>query len=138
MVVTFCGHRRLQDKDKVKAWLESTLAELIKQGADTFYLGGYGDFDNLSADVLRNLKRTNPNIRLAFIVPYLGRTGEGYDETIYPELENVPPRFAISKRNEWMVQKSDIVVTYITHTYGGAFQTFNFANRKRKKIISYQ
>lgn len=138
MVVTFCGHRRLQDRNKVKAWLESTLAELIRQGADIFYLGGYGDFDTLSAEVLKKLKKASPNIRLIFVVPYLGRTGEGYDETIYPELEKVPPRFAILKRNEWMVQKADIIVAYITHSYGGAFQTFNFARRKKKKIISYQ
>jgi len=45
MKVTFCGHKELADRMAVKQWLQSVCRELILQGADEFYLGGYGAFD---------------------------------------------------------------------------------------------
>lgn len=35
-----------------------------------------------------------------------------YDYLLYPSIENVPYRFAIAKRNEWMVEQADIIVSY--------------------------
>ena len=58
-------------------------------------------------------------------------------ETLYPEgLEAVHPRFAISWRNKWMIQESDVVVTYITHSRGGAAQFAELAERKKKRVIN--
>ena len=39
---------------------------------------------------------------------------------MYPLLENVIPRFAISKRNEWMIDKADLIIAFVNHEYGGA------------------
>ena len=60
---------------------------------------------------------------------------DGYDGTVYPPLESVPRRFAISRRNEWMVQESDTVVAYVTHGWGGAAKTLDYARRKNRRII---
>ena len=62
----------------------------------------------------------------------------GYDWTVYPGLENVPRRFAISHRNRYMVDKADFVVAYVTHSWGGAAQTLEYANQKKKSIIQYK
>ena len=62
----------------------------------------------------------------------------GYDWTVYPGLENVPRRFAISHRNRYMVDMADFVVAYVTHGWGGAAQTLEYANRKKKSIIQYK
>jgi len=62
---------------------------------------------------------------------------DGYDETIYPPLESIPRKFAILRRNEWMVQESDIVVAYVNHGWGGAAKTLQYARRKKKRIILY-
>ena len=35
-----------------------------------------------------------------------------YDSTLYPPLENVPYKFAISKRNEWMINESDLIIAF--------------------------
>ena len=59
-----------------------------------------------------------------------------YDSTIYPPIENTPMRYAISKRNEWMILNSDIVVAYVKRSYGGAYKTLQFAYRNQKKIIN--
>ena len=57
----------------------------------------------------------------------------GTFETIYPEgLENVPPQFAIDKRNRWMIEQSDFVVVYVKHAIGGAVKFKNIADYKGK------
>jgi uncharacterized phage-like protein YoqJ len=40
----------------VKKWLQDVLTGLISEGAEIYYLGGYGAFDHLAASVLRKLK----------------------------------------------------------------------------------
>lgn len=58
-----------------------------------------------------------------------------YDDTTYPPLEGVPLKFAISKRNEWMVDQADVVVAYVQHSWGGAAATLRYAESKHKRII---
>jgi hypothetical protein len=61
---------------------------------------------------------------------------EDYSDTVFPEgLEKIPPRFAISKRNRWMIEHSDYVVTYVRHSFGGAAQFKALAEKKGKKAI---
>ena len=140
VIVTFCGHSQVSRCQAVERWLYGVTQELIAQGATTFYLGGYGAFDNLAASVLRKQKKQYPQIELVLVMAYLndGRDASGYDRTIYPPLETVPPRFAISRRNRWMVQSSDIVVAYVLHDWGGAATTLRCAKQKKKQIISYR
>ena len=45
-------------------------------------------------------------------------------------------RYAISWRNKWMIRESDVVITYITHSWGGAAQFAEMAKKKRKRIIN--
>ena len=138
-VVTFCGHRDFYGDDAVKRWLRDTVEKLIRRGADDFLLGGYGGFDACAASVVWELKKQYPAIRSTLVLPYLDREVDAakYDTTLYPPLEQVPRRFAISKRNENMVNKADIVVAYVTHDWGGAAATLAYAKRKKKEIINY-
>ena len=137
--VTFCGHAELANPDAVCVWLAETVDCLISQGAVTFYLGGYGAFDRMAASVVREKKRQHPHIESVLVLPYLDREmdASGYDTTVYPPLESIPRRFAISKRNEWMVDASDAVVACVTHDWGGAAKTLAYAKRKKKQIILY-
>ena len=138
-MVTFCGHGELGDREEVWAWLQAVLTQLIEQGERQFYLGGYGAFDRLAAEALRLQKESYPDIEQVLVLAYLNskRNLRGYDATIYPPLETVPPRFAISKRNQWMVEQADIVVAYVTHDWGGAAETLRHARRKKKEIFLF-
>ena len=86
MKITFCGHKDVIDREAVRRWLCSVCSELVAQGADEFYLGGYGDFDHMCAAVLREMKSSNPHIRLVLVLPYLNSSivTDGYSETVYP------------------------------------------------------
>ena len=139
MIVTFCGHRDVSQSDDVRAWLVDCVESLIQEGATDFYLGGYGSFDSMAASVVWKLKEKYPGICSVLVIPYLNRDIDTsrYDLTTYPPLETVPKRFAITKRNEWMVQAADVVVAYVLHGWGGAAATLEYAKRKKKRIILY-
>ena len=49
MQVAFCGHRELEQPERVREWLRQVTGRLIGAGADCFLLGGYGEFDQLAA-----------------------------------------------------------------------------------------
>lgn len=140
MTVTFVGHSKLQKNEKLLAWLEETIVNLIEEGATQFLLGGYGDFDTISAKMVKKVQDTYPHIESYLVIPYLDRKYDTslYNNTIYPPLETVPKRFAISKRNEWMVDDSDVVVAYLLNYAGGSGRTMEYAERRNKKIILYQ
>lgn len=139
MIVTFCGHSELPHNEAVRIWLEDVVASLISEGAREIYLGGYGAFDRLAASVLREKKKTREDLKLVMVLPYLNDRVDtfGYDYIVYPPLEAVPSRFAISKRNEWMVQKAAVVVAYVTRGWGSAAKALDYARRIRKRVILF-
>ena len=62
---------------------------------------------------------------------------DDYSDTMLPEgIEFVHPHDTISWRNSWMLKQSDYVVTYITHTYGGAAQYAKKARNQKKTVIN--
>jgi len=139
VIVTFCGHSQLSDQDAVSKWLDIILPSLIEGGATTFYLGGYGAFDRLAAAAVNRQKAAYSGVETVLVLPYLNRNldASGYDRTTYLPLENVPPHYAIVKRNQWMVETADIVISGVVHGWGGAAKTLDFAKRKKKVIFQY-
>lgn len=139
MKITFCGHKEVADREDVEKWVYMVCRDMVHKGANEFYLGGYGGFDCLCADFLRELKKEQPHIRRILVLPYLNGSmpAEGYDATVYPPLESVPRRFAISRRNEWMVRECDAVIAYVAHSWGGAAKTLKYAKRKKKSILLF-
>ena len=144
MIITFCGHSRLA-KDSVDEISEKVLQVLKSINTDEqilFYLGDYGQFDYIAMKCCKKYKEINENCKLCFITPYLNDTYlknkscDIYDETIYPEIENVPLKYAILKRNEWMVASCDLLVAYVDFTWGGAIKTLEYAHRKGKSYIN--
>ena len=138
-IITFCGHDNVSDIDKVKDWLCNVLDQFVYEENVICYLGGYGGFDRLATSVVRQKQKSNPAVQAVLVIPYLNRKYDEsrYDRTLFPPLESVPPRYAISKRNEWMVAQADVVIAYVTHGWGGAAKTLECARAKRKKIILY-
>lgn len=145
MIITFSGHGSINIDQGVADKIKDFLFETIKKYPDVkFYLGGYGYFDHLVFSILRKLKKGFPNIELIFISPYLDSSysklqiaNEIYDCTLYPPLETVPKKYAILKRNEWMVENCDLLVAYVKYSWGGARKTLDYAIRKKKPYINF-
>ncbi len=144
MIITFFGHSNCLFNDDIKKQLKTILGnEIIKNPSCKFYLGGYGDFDGLCLRALRELKHDFPTIEILFITPYLDKNYSKlelakyyYDDVIFPPIESVPRKFAILKRNEWMVEQADLVIAYVKYSWGGAAKVLEYAKRKKKRIIN--
>lgn len=137
-VCTFFGHSDCYGLNRDK--LVDEIEKLILQGVDLFYMGNHGRFDAMARGAVRQLQGRYPHIRYAVVLAYLpaaGRDSEDYSDTVYPEgLEIGPPRFAIDRRNRWMLQEADICLCYIDHTWGGAYKYYCRAKRQGKTVIN--
>ena len=136
---TFFGHRECPDSVKIKS--QEVLIDLITNNdVDMFYVGNQGQFDAIVHGVLRELKKEYPQINYAVVLAYMPGKQTKYDDysdTMLPEgIESVHPRYAISWRNNWMLRQSDYVVSYITHSWGGAAQFAEKANHQKKTVIN--
>ena len=137
MTVTFFGHK--DTPKEIEPTLRTTLVDLIENhGATEFYVGNNGNFDTMVRRQLEDLSQSYSityNVVLAYL-PVKKSEYDNFTNTLLPEgIEAVPKRFAISYRNKWMIQQSDIVVNYVTHTYGGAAQFKAMAERQGKMVI---
>ena len=147
MTISFVGRSYVAMSDKVKEIVKEQIINSITDAEHiTCYLGGRGDFDEICARVLRELKRDYPEIEMVYVTPYMSLSEQAkikemqrrglYDYSIYPPIENALPRFSILKRNEWMMENADLVIAYVNRSYGGAYKTLQFAIRRKKNIIN--
>ncbi len=145
MIISFFGHAQFQGTEEyeqeILAFLEKQVGE---QGVD-LYLGDHGDFDRFAYDCCKKYQQMHPHVSLIFITPYLTIAYQQnhltyqknrFDAIIYPEIEDKPLRFAITYRNQWMVEQSDYVVCGIMHDFGGAYKAYRHAKRKKKPIFN--
>ena len=142
MTCTFFGHRDT-DKKRVKAPLMSTLIQLIEnKKVDTFYVGNEGGFDLLVRNTLKELKEIYPYINYSIALAYVPKEKEeaqrlDYDLTFVPDgVEEAPIKFAIDRRNRWMIKRSDYVVTCVNSIIGGAAKYKEIAEKKGKIVIN--
>ena len=134
---TFFGHRDCPSS--VKSGLYETIERLIcNQQVNTFYVGTQGAFDRMTYAALVELRKRYSQIKVYRVLAYLPKQGDtDTADTIVPEgIENAHPRYVIVHRNNWMIDRSDYVICYVTHPTGGAYQAVERAKRKGKTIIA--
>ncbi len=139
MVCTFFGHR--DSPEKVKTVLKTVLVDLIENnGVNEFLVGNQGAFDRFAINVLKELKEEyTDKIRCMVVYAYTPteQSKEKEMETIYPEaVATTSPKFAIDRRNRWMIEKANYVVTYVTSPVGGAAKFKSLAEQKNKTIVN--
>lgn len=78
-----------------------------------------------------------------YVTPYILCNNEktksikaAYDEIIYPAIEKTPPKFAIIKRNKWLIDNSNLLIACVKYSWGGAAKTLEYAKKKKIKIIN--
>ena len=134
----FFGHREVTHniRQKLTAIIEKLFTE---EGVTKFYVGHQGQFDSMVYSVLKELKANYPQIRYTVVLAYMPdeHIKEVYGEdTLFPDgLECVLKRFAISKRNDWMIQHSSFAICYVYKITGGAAKFREKAEKRRLQII---
>ncbi len=93
----------------------------------------------MAQKILRDLTRIYPihyEVVLAYLPKEQGKPYEQVSDALVPDgIESVHPRYAIVWRNRWMIEKSDYVISYIRHSYGGAARFSALAEKKKKEVI---
>lgn len=139
---TFFGHKEIHFEKLTDNLIFILTNLIVNKEVDTFFVGNQGDFDKTVLCVLRKLKSQFRHIKFSVVLAYhpsLCKYSDyiSSDETIFPEeLYAVHPKFAISKRNEWMISKSDFAVVFVQHPTGGAAKYRNLAEKKMLTVIN--
>ena len=134
----FFGHREVTHniRPKLTAIIERLITE---EGVTEFYVGNQGQFDSTVYSVLKELKANYPHFRYTVVLAYIPDEyiKEVYGEdTLFPDgLESVPKKYAISKRNVWMIHQSGFVVCYVYKITGGAAKFREKAKKRKLRII---
>ena len=95
---------------------------------------------------VKRLKENHPenSIRLILALPYMrerinrnrGFYTSFYDEIVVPCDTSAYSKGAFSLCNRWKVDRSDFVISFVTKSFGGAFETVKYAEKKGKKVIN--
>lgn len=146
-VCTFAGHREVYQAN-IADKLDEAISRILKNdNCFRFLVGGIGDFDGMCSSAVRRAKRNYPNkqISLELILPYLTQELNenksyyeiSYDDVVVPiELAGVHYKSAITKRNRWMVEKSDWMIAFVYRDFGGAYTSLRYAEKKGLQIIN--
>ena len=139
MTVTFFGHR--DTPCSVQPLLQSVLEELIcQQHATNFLIGCEGAFDRMAIKTLQELQTRYPEIRYTIVYAYYPDQNlfdAPFDCTLFPdELANVPRKFAIDRRNTFLVKRADMLITYVRYHTGGAAKFQKLAEKSGKRVLN--
>lgn len=132
---TFFGHRDAPEEMKPK--IREAIYALIDRGITCFYVGNQGAFDRMVFSELEKISKEK-SIRYYQVLAYFPNGKNNIaNQSILPDgIERVHPRFAIRWRNDWMIEKSEIIVAYVYRNYGGAAKFTEKARNKGRKIIN--
>ena len=134
----FIGHRNTQPEVAQKL-MEEVERHIVEYGVDSFVVGHYGQFDSMAAQAVILAKERYPEITLTLLLPYHPtvrhiKTPKGHDGTYYPpDMETVPPKLAIVKANEHMIQNAEYLIAYVSHPSQGSREMLDYALKRQKR-----
>ena len=147
-VVSFFGHRVIEDPLRIEQRLELLICKLLKEKEYVgFLVGRDGEFDQMVSSTIRRCKREyrSDNSAHIWVLPYLTAEYRDNEESFrdyYDEIEVCETaavghyKNAHQTRNRAMVDRSDLVVFCIQHASGGAWQTMKYAQKRGKNYIN--
>ena len=146
--VTFIRHRYIDNMFRIDARLEDIIRDLIQEHEYVeFLVGRDGEFDQIVSSTVLRVKRQvgNKNSALVWVMPYPRAEYENNAESFdnyYDEIEVCEEssrahfKGAIQIRNRNMVDRASLLICYVEHESGGAYQTLQYAKKQEKKIIN--
>ena len=146
--VAFFGHRYIDRFSQAESGVEKHVRELLNNYEYVdFLVGRDGEFDQIVSSTVKRMKNAvrDDNSSLIWVMPYpkaeYANNEDNFDD-YYDEIEICDEssrahfKSAIQIRNRYMVDRADLVICYIDHENGGAYQTVKYAEKQGKKIIN--
>lgn len=151
MTVTCIGHRDVEDTDGLRERLTQTVESLIHEGADTFLFGSKSAFNDLCYEVVTALQKKYGHIRRVYVraeyesidEQYSAYLMTMYEDSFYPPQVHGAGALSYVKRNQVMIDRSDIVIAYYNVRYtprrrtnSGTKIAVEYARKKHKRLIN--
>ena len=147
----FTGHRpdKLnQTENEIEQLLEKAIDEAIRIGCTTFITGMAMGVDIWAAEIVLRQMNNNSNIHLICALPHpnfekrrteteIARYNKILslaDEVV--EVNNHYYMGCYQVRNEWMVDRSSLVIAVFNGKKSGTKNTIDYANRKSVKVVN--
>ncbi len=152
MRACFIGHRTIEKTENFIALLKETIVLLINEGITTFLFGSMSEFDNLSWEIVSELKNKYPFVKRVYVRSanqHIDKSYEEYllqlyEETYFPyQLENAG-KCSYIERNYEMIDNSTYCVFYYNEHYTpplkrpSKYDTLLHAKRKSGTKIAYE
>jgi len=123
--------------------LKKEITKAINNGYDYFISGMALGIDMLCAEIILELKKSHPNIRLECAIPCINQTQRWNEESI-TKYENICSQAdkitmvsetwyyngCMAKRNKYMVDNSDMLIAVFNGSEGGTKQTIDYARKQ--------
>ncbi|MCI9518237.1 MAG: hypothetical protein HFK08_03140 [Clostridia bacterium] len=142
----FIGHRKIENKLYLYEQIKLCVENLITKSNITIFLfGSHSEFNDLCLKVVSDLKDKYPYIKRVYIraeYEYISDDYKNYlltfyEETYYSEKAHNANKLVYVKRNEELIDSSNICVFYYKNnvTRSGTTIAFEYAQKRKKKII---
>ena len=140
--VSLFGHRDFYGHRQVEERLIPILRDMIRRHEFIeIYIGRDGEFDTYAATIVKRVQREYDDyhaIEFNLVLPYPKKDMDAFEK--YYDRVNIPisahPKLAITKRNEWMAEQSDLILCYIERESGGAYRAVQYAKKLGKEVIN--
>lgn len=147
MICAFFGNRDVYLSAQKKKRLEALIEKLIVEEVVThFWVCREGIFDRTAKNTVLELKRKYPYITIdeigarridpeddEFFDP---STRKLYNYSIPEEVSLSLSRFAICRRNDYILKHADIFICHVLSICGKSYQYMKKAERKGKRVIN--
>lgn len=146
--VSFFGHRIVENFRDAEIRTERLINRLLcEKSYVEFLVGREGEYDQIVASAVKRAKHMirDDNSALVWVMPYktaeYERNADYYDD-YYDRIEIcdaamlVHYKAAYQIRNRSMVDQSDLVVFWVEHSSGGAYQTIGYARKKGSNYLN--
>ena len=104
-----------------------------------FLVGNNGSFDYACQNVLEETRREVQSLSYTIVLSHINEIplNSRSESSIFPEeLSTALPRFAISKRNNWMIKHADFAICYVSRIASNSYKIFNKLSRKGISVIN--
>lgn len=141
--VSLIGHRKIDNQLDLEEKLHKIVVELLRSKEYVeFYIGRNGEFDIIAASVIKRAQKTVDynNSSVVLVLPYKVKDMEYYenyyDELTLPIESKTHFKEAITKRNKWLVDNTDMLIAFVENNKGGAYQCLEYAKKAQIDFIN--
>ena len=93
----------------------------------------------MAQSVLAEIAKTRNDIEYSIVLSFLAERALGGEQsaTVFPEqLDKVPPKFAVSRRNAWLIKNSSFIIAYSKRAFSNTAATLEKALRQGIEVIN--